>query len=98
MNCSNCEKKIKGGPTGLCRSCFAKLHLYKMGASTVYKGELATEQAIHERTQRMYPLDGVPCERCGEPATDRHHIDDDPINNDRSNIEFLCHSCHSRET
>jgi hypothetical protein len=46
----------------------------------------------------MYPLAGVTCERCGEwPAQNRHHVDRNTRNNDRSNIELLCRSCHKRQ-
>lgn len=46
----------------------------------------------------MYPLDDVECERCENMATERHHIDGDTHNNDRTNIEFLCKSCHTNLT
>ena len=47
------------------------------------------------QAKRMYPLAGVTCERCGErPAKHRHHVDRNRRNNDRSNIELLCRSCH----
>lgn len=40
------------------------------------------------------PLEG-PCQRCGEaPATDRHHVDGDPLNNVPDNIMLVCRQCH----
>jgi 5-methylcytosine-specific restriction endonuclease McrA len=42
------------------------------------------------------------CERCGEPATDVHHVDElglaGPGGYDLANTEALCHSCHSKHT
>ena len=32
------------------------------------------------------------------PATDCDHRDNDPTNNDRDNLQGLCHECHSRKT
>lgn len=31
-------------------------------------------------------------------ATDVDHINNDPTNNDRENLQPLCHECHSRKT
>lgn len=42
----------------------------------------------------MYPLG--PCERCGEPGRDRHHIDGDTGNNVPENISILCRRCHMK--
>lgn len=50
------------------------------------------------RAQRMYPLDGVICEKCGKrPAAERHHKDRDTYNNKRSNVDLLCKACHRAE-
>jgi hypothetical protein len=40
------------------------------------------------------------CQRVGKltPATDVDHIDNDPTNNERGNLQGLCHECHSRKT
>ena len=35
---------------------------------------------------------------CGQLATDVDHIDNDPTNNERDNLQGLCHECHSRKT
>ena len=38
------------------------------------------------------------CQRCKLPnVIQRHHIDRNPHNNNISNIEFLCRSCHNIE-
>jgi hypothetical protein len=44
----------------------------------------------------LYPDCGF-CGRCGAHAVDRHHIDRDATNNERSNIEMLCRRCHAIE-
>lgn len=57
------------------------------------------------RTLRAAVLREQPlCEHCMDNddrpimATDVDHIDNDPTNNDRSNLASLCHACHSRKT
>ena len=59
-----------------------------------WKGDAASEHAKHQRARRRFHLG--PCERCGKPGRDRHHIDGDAGNNDRSNIAILCRSCHQK--
>ena len=47
-----------------------------------------------QRAQRLYPEMGL-CERCHiRLAYDRHHLDENPSNNARANVEFLCRRCH----
>ena len=48
------------------------------------------------RARRYFKLPSK-CQRCPAKASDRHHRDGNPLNNDPSNIEFLCRSCHMRE-
>ena len=44
----------------------------------------------------MYDLPDL-CESCKEsPAVERHHKDDNPLNNDPSNLLFVCRKCHMR--
>jgi hypothetical protein len=47
------------------------------------------------RARRIFPSLGS-CERCGRPATDRHHKDADPTNNSAGNVAMLCRSCHMK--
>jgi ribosomal protein L37E len=61
---------------------------YKWGQFTS-----ADPQSGRYAAQRRFPL-GM-CERCNvKPARDRHHKDGNTFNNDPSNIERLCRSCH----
>jgi len=63
------------------------------------RGYDARWRRIRERILKEEPL----CKECMrkgfvKPATDVHHIDGDVSNMDRSNLEPLCHECHSRYT
>ena len=51
------------------------------------------------QAQRMYPVaEDDPCDHCGGVKTlQRHHIDNDPSNNSRDNIAFLCAMCHGAQ-
>lgn len=57
-----------------------------------WKGDKALPTTKRERIQRRFILGA--CELCGEIATDRHHKDGNPGNNDLSNIQPLCRHCH----
>lgn len=47
-----------------------------------------------QRAQKMYPIQ--PCEECGKTTyIHRHHVDGNKVNNDKSNIKFLCPSHHA---
>ena len=45
---------------------------------------------------KMYPIIG-PCVKCGNKKSERHHIDENPLNNAKENIMPLCKKCHCRE-
>lgn len=51
-------------------------------------------RVLRERVLSEEPL----CRMCGAPATDVDHIDNDGNNNERDNLQGLCHECHSRKT
>lgn len=64
---------------------------------------LALDGAAWRRLRASVLADEPLCRYCylyGElkPATDVDHIDDDPTNNSRDNLQSLCHACHSRKT
>jgi hypothetical protein len=42
--------------------------------------------------RKTFPLHA--CERCGAPGVHRHHKDDNPENNEPSNVVILCFACH----
>lgn len=60
-------------------------------------GNKITKESGRSRAERKYPV--RPCEICGESKKriDRHHRDNDPRNNKKSNIKFLCRKCHMIE-
>ncbi|HUW23730.1 MAG TPA: HNH endonuclease [bacterium] len=72
----------------------------KLIGSGNYKGSTVKDQAGRRRARIMYP-EALVCERCGRKKTStrisRHHVDGDPLNNKKNNIEFLCASCHVKE-
>lgn len=106
--CANCSIEYAPLRRGMCRSCYrykmrtgedrplgVDLRRYSARrgpASPMWRGDAAVPTAKRHRAQVAYPLDT--CERCGAPATDRHHKDRDTGNNARSNLEFLCRRCH----
>lgn len=50
-------------------------------------------EAVHKQARQLLP-DGC-CEICGSNKNvDVHHIDGNPQNNDLSNLQRLCRSCH----
>ena len=51
-------------------------------------------QAGRAVAQRKFRDLGI-CESCNtNPAIDRHHVDNNTQNNERSNVQFLCRKCH----
>lgn len=50
----------------------------------------------HKQALKMFPVIG-PCVNCGNPKSERHHIDDNPQNNSPENIMPLCRRCHTIE-
>lgn len=52
----------------------------------------------HRKLRRIVLSEEPKCRRCDRPATDLDHIDGDPTNLDRSNLQPLCGRCHKRKT
>jgi hypothetical protein len=68
----------------------------RLGAENAnFKGDAAGRWAMHKRAIKIKPIEG-PCERCPSPGQVIHHKDENPWNNDISNLELLCRSCHAR--
>lgn len=64
--------------------------------SPQWKGDLAKPEAKRIRAQKLFKNLNL-CEHCQiSKAVDRHHIDGNTGNNNRSNIMFLCRSCHMK--
>lgn len=54
-------------------------------------GDKITQDSARCRTRRMYAQQ--PCRICGRPA-ERHHKDGNTLNNEPSNIDWLCRKHH----
>jgi len=63
-----------------------------------WKGDKAKTRSGRSRAERQY-VQAQPCEHCGasNKRIDRHHKDGNTLNNDPSNIMFLCRRCHMIE-
>lgn len=59
-----------------------------------WKGDDVGSRSAHRRAELRFELQ--PCEDCGNTKSERHHEDEDPTNNDPSNIKFLCRKCHMK--
>jgi 5-methylcytosine-specific restriction endonuclease McrA len=61
-----------------------------------------TLDARWKRVRRAKLAATPTCERCPEPATDVHHVDERGLDGQLAyaieNTEALCHSCHSKQT
>lgn len=63
-----------------------------------WKGnDVKTMDVARCRARRMFQIKGKLCEKCESKATDRHHKDSNPLNNNEKNISFLCRRCHMVE-
>jgi hypothetical protein len=59
--------------------------------------ETTKKSAGRKRAQRAIP-EMTKCNRCPETSDlQRHHVDRNPMNNDPSNLEVLCQTCHAAE-
>jgi hypothetical protein len=86
--CADCGKPI--WPTAKrCLSCSTKGPRNPNWNNFASTG---TEHRGRERAQRRFELG--PCVKCGEPATDRHHINADTLDNRPENVLTLCRRCH----
>ena len=86
--CPSCGKR-KGKDNRFCQECSP---LKQDAFHYCWKGENASPTSKRKRAQRRYPMG--PCEQCGKPGRDRHHINGDINNNRPDNIAILCRRCH----
>lgn len=67
----------------------------RIGNQRLILGDRKRERARgHKQALKLFPVIG-PCEVCGNEKAERHHKDDNPLNNDASNIQALCRRCHT---
>lgn len=57
-------------------------------------GDKITTASGRARARRWYEISK--CGICGSMGRDRHHIDQNTLNNDSNNIIILCRSCHKK--
>lgn len=75
------------------QECYDKwIHARWQEANPNWKGGEITRSTGNDRARRWFP-ETLPCEVCGKRG-ERHHKDSNPINNDPSNIVFLCRKHH----
>jgi hypothetical protein len=91
-----CRKKFSGGRLEA-RSNFSRRKFCDficMGLSFVGRDRGGrSDSRMRTEASEMTPM--RPCEKCGEKlGAHVHHIDATPQNNDPSNLERLCPSCH----
>ena len=92
-----CNELVSGGRCDKHKPTHREYDRYR-GSST-QRGYGARHQAIRELVRREEPL----CREClktGQitPSNEMDHIDGNALNTERSNLEMLCKSCHSRKT
>jgi hypothetical protein len=88
-SCPDCgERKYK--TAARCRRCAAAAA--RGDGHSQWRGDQASVKSGRARAKRRYPLG--PCEQCGQPATERHHRDENTLNNAPENIAILCRRCH----
>lgn len=64
-----------------------------------YKGDKAQPHTGRARAKKSHPIMPDHCQKCGchkseTKRMERHHIDENPLNNEGSNILWLCAKCH----
>lgn len=98
--CMLCKSKGERNPrfgkkaTSQTREKISKKALARPRKPRPRKNPSQTEAAGREFARRWFPMPEL-CQRCGQkPPYDRHHIDGNTLNNDPSNVAFLCRSCH----
>lgn len=84
--------------TGNTKSCGCGSIAARMGSrenNPNWKGDAGDKENGRERARRWFPEGVCAVDGCTAKA-ERHHKDENPLNNDPSNIEFLCHTHHMR--
>jgi len=64
--------------------------------SRAWKPDATNPSTGRNRARARYK-EQEPCVVCNSPHTERHHRDRDTLNNEASNVPFLCHRCHMIE-
>jgi hypothetical protein len=72
-----------------------KLIIYRRGMAT-RADKKRLDCNARRQARRKFPItEDSKCNRCeGKEKLERHHIDSNPYNNVKSNIEIVCSQCH----
>lgn len=77
------------------RECYLKGNTRPTGpAHHSWRGDQVGNWGARRRAQKVVPSGN--CEVCGQPGADRHHIDRNILNNNPTNIAYLCRSHHAQ--
>lgn len=61
-----------------------------------YKGDNVTSVSAHMRAHNLINTSNLTCEICSSSTyVQRHHVDENPWNNNIDNIRILCVNCHN---
>lgn len=102
--CERCGKKLERRPlkNGYLEPLywFNKRRFCSVRCANVAKGEMRSlapvTSAQSSRSRARKKVGPSSCSLCGkEGYTEVHHIDENPMNNDPSNLIRLCKSCHA---
>lgn len=92
LRCKRCRKIFVTIPCRMLRK-FCSHACYHIAARRP-AAALKNVGSGRDRARSQYKKLGT-CEHCkAAPAVDRHHVDDNPLNNERLNVQFLCRRCH----
>jgi len=77
-----------------CKTCYVTALRQRTGAANREWNNFSSTKKAQgwDRAKRRFPLGQ--CVRCSRPAIDRHHINNNPLDNRPENILVLCRRCH----
>lgn len=71
------------------------MHNMRVGEKNpMWGGNNVKKQAGNDRARRLFKNNKCPCEVCNTNKVEIHHKDSNPLNNDVSNISWLCRKHH----
>jgi hypothetical protein len=92
--CATCGRQTWRFDVTICKPCYSAKLRAQTGPANREWGRFTSKKKTQgwDRAKRRKLLGK--CEFCDEPAIDRHHFDDNPLNNTDNNIVPLCRRCH----
>ncbi len=89
--CQQCGAKVSYGALH-CAGCRRGHHKGPMNSNWDNFTDSSNPDVGRKRARHRMILKA--CEKCGQPATDRHHKDGNTFNNEPANLMALCRRCH----